>query len=319
MKTIYKKIFPIAFLMILVSGLPALAQSPAPSNQDTLLMIVLGLVLLVAILVLIVALYMVSVLKTVLQKEQILKAEAQGVKYVEEEKESLWSKINKKLSDAVPVEEEESIMLDHDYDGIKELDNHLPPWWTALFYITIIIGVIYLFNYHIIHIFPLQEEEYANELKKAKELQASLAKTGAVETIDLSNPQPDMSSGAIENGKSVFQTNCISCHAPDGGGGVGPNLTDNYWLHGGDFKSIITTIHEGVSGTSMIPWKNVLSPGQIRDVASYVTTLLGTTPANPKEPQGEFVEASTTKVEESSADSVKVDGVETNADTIQVE
>jgi len=305
MKTIYKKIFSISFFLILVSGLPALAQTNAASNQNMLLMIVLGLVLLVAILVLVVAIYMVAILKTILKKEQILKAEAEGVKYEEKEKVSLWSKINEKLTAAVPVEEEETVMLDHDYDGIKELDNHLPPWWKALFYITIIIGIIYFFNYHVIHIFPLQEEEYANELKKAEELQASLAESGSVETIDISNPEPDMEASAIEDGRSIFQTNCVSCHMADGGGNIGPNLTDDYWLHGGDFKSIFTTVHEGVSGTSMIPWKNVLSDVQVRNVASYVTTLIGTTPANPKEPQGELVEPSIQIPEENVADSVK--------------
>ncbi len=309
MKTIYKKIaLTFTLLMLTMVGSPLFAQT-APSdgfNQNAQLMIVLGLMLVVAILVLIVAIYLVSVLKTILKKEEVQQAEKAGVKLKPEK--SLWKSIDEKLTGAIPIEREEEVMLDHNYDGIMELDNHLPPWWKALFYITIIIGVIYLFGHHVIDIFPLQEEEYAAELAEAEAMLASLEESGAVETIDINNPVQSEDAAVISSGKSIFSINCASCHADDGGGKpqLGPNLTDNYWLHGGAFKNVFTTVHEGVTGTSMIAWKNVLSPIQIRDVASYVMTLRGTTPANPKEPQGELYEP------EVATQDVQVDSVQTN-------
>ena len=310
MKTIYKEIaLTFTLLIMTMMGSPLFAQTTSGGgvNQDTLLMIVLGLVLVVAILVLIVAIYMVTVLKTILKKEEVQKAEKAGVELKPEK--SLWKSIDEKLTGAVPIEREEDVMLDHDYDGIKELDNHLPPWWKALFYFTIIVGVIYLFGYHVIDIFPLQEEEYATQLAEAEAQLASLEESGAVEIIDVDNPVQSEKSDVIASGKSVFAINCASCHADDGGGKpqLGPNLTDNYWLHGGDFKSVFKTIHNGVPGTNMLEWGQLLSPVQIRDVASYVMTLRGTTPANPKEPEGELYEPET-----ASSDSTPADSVQTN-------
>ncbi len=312
MKTINKNIIyllTIFFLTFSAGSVSAQTAEGSGTSQETLIMIVMGLVLLVAILVLVVAIYMVMVIKSILKREEKIAAMEKGIKYIEEEKESWWTRINNKLNRSVPVEEESEVLLDHDYDGIKELDNHLPPWWKALFYFTVIVSVIYLFVYHVIPIFPLQEEEYAMELEKAEELQASLAASGSVETIDINNPEPSDDPTDISSGQSVFNINCLSCHAADGGGGIGPNLTDNYWLHGGDFQSIFDTVHEGVSGTSMIAWKNVLTPVQIRDVSSYIQTLVGTTPANPKAPEGELYEPS----------EMSVDQVEASADTVATE
>ena len=306
MKSKFKNIaFTFSFLMLAFMGNGLYAQSTSTAgNQDTLLMSVLGLVLVVAILVLIVAIYMVTVLKTILKKEEVLKADKEGVKV--KEGKSIWAAIDEKLTAAVPIEKEEEVLLDHNYDGIKELDNHLPPWWKALFYLTIIVAVIYLFTYHVIDVFPLQEEEYATELKEAEAMLAKLEETGAVETIDITNPVYTGDADVIASGKQIFSFNCASCHAPDGGGkpSLGPNLTDNYWIHGGEFKNIFMTVHEGVSGTSMIPWKNSLSPVQIRDVASFVMTLLGTTPAIPKEPEGDLY------VPEAAADTTVVSSVD---------
>lgn len=283
-----KNILFIIFMILVSAGFtPAMAQSGNPITQQELLLIVaLALILIVAILVLIVALYMVIVLKTILQKEQL--STEQETEEAKEKKPSFWSRFSRKVHDAVPVEEEESIMLDHDYDGIRELDNHLPPWWKWLFYFTIITAVVYLFLYHVIDVLPLQHEEYVQELERAEEMRAQMAATGEVETIDINNPEISTDESDIMKGQNVFKTNCISCHQADGGGGIGPNLTDQYWLHGGSFKNIFTTIHDGVDGTSMIAWKNVLTPVEIRNVASFVTTLRGTEPANPKEPQGEL-------------------------------
>jgi len=289
MKTLFQKIATIVFFLITGLGANgALAQSGGNmSQQEVLLIAVLLLVLLVAVIVLIVALYMVSIVKAIMQQEYGDKAAAE-MDAEAAQKPSFWKRFSHKMNDAVPVEEEESIMLDHNYDGIKELDNHLPPWWKWLFYITIIISVIYLFVYHVINVLPLQHEEYVNQLERAEEMQAQLASAGEVEQIDINDPQLSTEEEDLTSGRSVYNINCASCHAEDGGGGIGPNLTDNYWLHGGSFKDIFSTVHDGVDGTSMIAWKNVLTPVQVRDVSSFVTTLQGTDPANPKAPEGEL-------------------------------
>lgn len=287
MTAFHKKIIKRLILGVaILTGSPALAQSAHLTDQDLLMLVVAGAVLVVAILVLIVAIMLVMVLKTILQKEGALKSEAQAV--VQEAKPSLWERLNARLTKIVPVEKEETVMLDHDYDGIKELDNHLPPWWKWLFYFTIIVSVIYLFVYHVIDYFPLMDEEYAIEMKEANEKLATLEASGAVETIDVNNPVKSEDPAVIASGMSIFNTNCASCHAVDGGGGIGPNLTDNYWLHGGSFQDIFTVVNNGVDGTSMIAWKNVFSPVQVRDVSSYVATLVGTNPAASKDGEGEL-------------------------------
>lgn len=297
MNAFHKKILKTLILGVaLLTGSTALAQSAQMTDQDLLTLVVAGAVLVVAILVLIVAIMLVMVLKTILKKEGVLASA--DAKQPLEAKPSLWERLNARLTRAVPLEKEEAVMLDHDYDGIKELDNHLPPWWKWLFYATIIISVIYMIVYHVVDYLPLMEEEYALEMKEAEAKRASLEASGAVETIDVNNPVISDDPAVIASGQSIFNTNCASCHALDGGGGIGPNLTDNYWLHGGSFKDIFAVVNDGVDGTSMIAWKNVFSPVQVRDVASYVATLVGTTPASPKDQEGELyvpVETETTE------------------------
>lgn len=301
MNAFHKKILKTLILGVaLLTGSTALAQSAQMTDQDLLTLVVAGAVLVVAILVLIVAIMLVMVLKTILKKEGVLASA--DAKQPPEAKPSLWERLNARLTRAVPLEKEEAVMLDHDYDGIKELDNHLPPWWKWLFYATIIISVIYMIVYHVVDYLPLMEEEYALEMKEAEAKRASLEASGAVETIDVNNPVMSDDPAVIASGQSIFNTNCASCHALDGGGGIGPNLTDNYWLHGGSFKDIFTVVNNGVDGTSMIAWKNVFSPVQVRDVASYVATLVGTTPASPKDQEGELYVPEETETTEENAE-----------------
>lgn len=180
---------------------------------------------------------------------------------------------------------EAAITLDHEYDGIRELDNNLPSWWKYMFYATIVFAVIYLFYYHVFYAGPLQTEEYQTELAVAAARKASnLASSGA--KIDENSVVLLTDEADLGKGKNTYVTSCAACHGAQGEGGVGPNLTDDYWLHGGSVKDIFRTITNGVPEKGMISWKASLNPTQIQQVTSYVKSLHGSKPANGKDPQG---------------------------------
>lgn len=184
-----------------------------------------------------------------------------------------------------PMEKEADILLDHNYDGIKELDNSLPPWWLAMFYISIVFAGAYLGVYHYFESRPLQAEEYALEMQFAEEQKARYLARQA-NAVNESNVVALTDPGHLETGELIYQTNCAACHGQLGEGGVGPNLTDQYWLHGGDIKSVFKTIKYGVPEKGMIAWQSQLRPAAIHDVASFIMTLPGTNPPNGKEAQG---------------------------------
>jgi cytochrome c oxidase cbb3-type subunit 3 len=193
-----------------------------------------------------------------------------------------------------PITAEADMMLDHDYDGIKELDNHLPPWWKNLFWVTIIFSGIYGVLYHWTGSWDLQLSEYENELAVAKVEKEAWEKQ-QVNSISESTAKLLTDAGTLEEGKKLFTTNCTACHAADAGGGVGPNLTDDYWLHGNKIGDVFKTIKYGVPGKGMTAWQATLNPKQIQAVSSYVISLRGTKPAAPKEPQGNLVSAEESK------------------------
>jgi cytochrome c oxidase cbb3-type subunit III len=182
----------------------------------------------------------------------------------------------------VPIERENEIMLDHDYDGIKELDNNLPPWWVYMFYGTIAFGIFYIWFYHFNGTGKLQEDEYKMELAEAEDL----AKLQA-NKVDENSVKMLTDKTQLESGSAIYQKNCAACHGKLGEGGVGPNFTDEYWIHGGDIKSVFKTIKYGVPAKGMIPWQAQLGPSQMQEVASYIKTLKGTNPPNGKAPQGD--------------------------------
>jgi len=215
--------------------------------------------------------------------------EAHKQKIVLEPKETFVQRVMHQLTDAVPVEREEEVMTDHEYDGIYELDNNLPPWWKAMFYVTIVFGVAYLLHYHVFDTGDLQGAEYEKEVAAAQaEVEAFLAtQENSVDETNVTMVEDD---ARLASGQSMYMQKCSPCHGAEGGGGVGPNLTDQYWIHGGDIKDIYRTIKYGVPAKGMIPWESQLSPAQMQDISSYIITLEGTNPPNPKEPEGELYE-----------------------------
>lgn len=201
--------------------------------------------------------------------------------------ESTWYKdLMHKLTQTQPIEREGDLLLDHDYDGIKELDNNLPPWWVYLFYICIVFGVVYVARYEVFGADD-QETELKKEMAQAKIDVDEYLKTAP----DLMDEKTVVLLTDPENlaiGKEIFTTNCAACHRADGGGQIGPNLTDDRWVLGGGIKNLFHTItNGGRDGKGMIAWKGTLKPKEIQKVASYILSLQGSNPKDPKEPEGE--------------------------------
>jgi cytochrome c oxidase cbb3-type subunit 3 len=222
-----------------------------------------------------------------------------GVSERKEQKEAEKAKAHvkqpsliEKINASVAIEQEEEIMLDHNYDGIRELDNDLPPWWKYGFYLTIVFSVAYLIHFHISNTGKLQIQEYEDQLTEAK-LQMAEYKKKSANLVDESNATVLKDEGSLVSGKSIFMDNCAACHGRSGEGGVGPNLTDDYWLHEGGIKDIFKSIKYGWPEKGMKSWQQDLGAKQIHEVASYIKSLVGTKPGNPKEKQGEFYKEKT--------------------------
>lgn len=190
-----------------------------------------------------------------------------------------------KLNASVAVEKEKDILLDHNYDGIRELNNDLPPWWKYSFIISIFWAMGYLMYYHVLG-GPSSHDEYVVAMTVAKEQQEAYARLNAGKVDENTVTLAD--AAGIEDGKSIFTTNCSPCHGQHGEGIVGPNLTDNYWLHGGSLSDVFKSIKNGWPAKGMKSWQFDLSAVQIKDVASYVKSLAGTNPPNAKAPQGDL-------------------------------
>lgn len=171
----------------------------------------------------------------------------------------------------------EGNLLDHNYDEIQELDNPLPRWWVYLFYITIVFAGLYILYFHFGPGLSIQEQ-FAKDMEKGKSNNAQHA-------IIPEGPE------WVQKGKTVFQSKCTSCHGPEGGGLIGPNLTDAFWIHGkGTLPDIVHVIEKGVPEKGMLAWETMLKPEDIAAVANYVHSLKGNQPANAKPPQGEKVD-----------------------------
>lgn len=224
-----------------------------------------------------------AITNAMLTEEQKKAAEAQRL---EAKKNAWYRRLYKKMLDQKPIEAESEIIIDHNYDGIKELDNSLPPWWVYGFYATILFSAIYLIRYHILGA-DSQKVEYEKAMAAAQAQIEEYKKT-AKDLVDVNTVTLLTDAADLNEGKKVYSTLCIACHMADGGGGIGPNLTDNHWILGGGIKNVFNTISEGGrDGKGMVAWKQTLKPIEIAQVASYVLSLQGTTPANPKAPEGD--------------------------------
>ena len=309
MKTVRKHkeaiIRPITTMLLIALSTAAMAQDAtaaaetAPAVQSigglapTVFYVMVSVVFLELAIILVLLINIRFLVKAARDKEltETEKTELQ----VERKKRSYnwWNKLNK----FKPVEQEKDIDLGHDYDGIRELDNRLPPWWLWGFYVTIVFAVVYLWRYHVAETAPLSEEEFKISMQKGEEeVQAYLKKKG--EAVDENTVKVLSDAADLAGGEKVYTTSCVACHGAKGEGGVGPNLTDDYWLHGGDIKGIFKTIKYGVDGKGMAAWQSVYSPKQMAQVASYIKAMHGTNPPNGKEPQGVlFQEATGTTVD----------------------
>lgn len=272
----------VAFALSLLMISPVLAQDSASagssqmSGEELILLTLIGSVIVLCILVLFTTLYAASVLYSIYQKQKT------GL-----EGQTIWKLMMQKMTMAVPLEKEADVLLDHDYDGIKELDNHLPPWWVYMFYGTVAFAFIYMMIYHVFNWAPLSKEEYQIAMETAA-VEVAAYREQMANSIDETNVQfVKDDEAALADGETIYVENCATCHGELLEGGTGPNLTDEFWIHGGGVKNVFSTIKYGVAKKGMISWEKKLKPDQIQNVASFILTKQGSNPPNAKEAQGE--------------------------------
>jgi cytochrome c oxidase cbb3-type subunit III len=284
----------LTFVFVLATGFSAFAQESKatsflsdPVNHPLApLYALIFLIALIIIMITVVGIAMVRVVNGLTDKAAKERAEKEGKVY--RPRPSYWNRLIQTANASVAVEDEKTIELSHAYDGIRELDNHLPPWWKWLFYATIVWAGVYMVIYHFGGSLPLMEEEYRNEVAVAQEQRNKFLASQPKVNIDENALTYAHDDAIIAKGKEIYSINCSPCHKNDGGGGIGPNLTDEYWLHGGDVKDVYATVKNGVPEKGMVSWANVLSPEQLRDVSFFIMSIKGSNPAGAKGPQGEI-------------------------------
>lgn len=273
-----KKINLSAILMLGASA--AMAQTNTDGSDMTFQYVwlcIMGVLLLVLLLLVFTLQKVVSVLKIELSG---------GVYPVASEEQTTWEK----LLSLKPLSAEKEIELDHNFDGIKELNNPIPFWFNLLFGVTIAVAIAYMLFYHVFNIGDLQAKEYETALVQAEEAKQAYIKQ-AGNLIDENSVVLLTDESKIKEGAEMFVAKCVVCHGDKGQGNVGPNLTDDYWIHGGDVQSIFKTIKYGVPSKGMVAWQNSMNGAQIQALTSFIHTLKGTNPAGAKAPQGELVVA----------------------------
>jgi cytochrome c oxidase cbb3-type subunit III len=305
MRTLASYLRVIGFMVIAYLLLEFTSESGAQSavEQHPIIWAIFGMILLFAIAIEIVN----EALRSILYRS----LDAEALRQNKEKRFGWFKRIYKKLVGGRPIEQEGEIILDHNYDGIKELDNQLPPWWVYGFYATIVFAVIYLARYHIFDGTD-QIGEYEIEMAEAKIAIDEYRKTAKdlvdVNTVELLTEAEDLNAG-----KAIFTTSCVVCHKDDGGGSIGPNLTDENWILGGGIKNVFNTIMEGGrDGKGMISWKSELKPLEMAQVASYLLTFQGTTPAEPKAAEGD-IWIDPDAPEEATIDEMKTEDVDSTA------
>ncbi|MDQ2863823.1 MAG: c-type cytochrome [Bacteroidota bacterium] len=197
-----------------------------------------------------------------------------------------WIRFGNKLTKAVPLANEEEVVMDHEYDGIRELDNALPPWWKYGFYITIGVAIVYFLNYSVLGYGKNPTQEYAAQMAQAQ-VEKENYEANNKDKIDENNV-PMANAAGLTAAKEIFTTKCFACHGKQGEGGAGPNLTDDYWLHKGSLNDVYQSIKHGYPDKGMQAWSTVYTPKEISFLASYIETLHGTNPPNAKAPQGDL-------------------------------
>ncbi len=291
----------VALLLLGAQNVHAAAETSTyftPTTSDLWMIIFIDVILLAT------GLYMALMLKKVItvvrgtEEEEALEQAKEAVAA----QPGLIQRIISKLTDRKAIEEEVDILMDHEYDGIQELDNNLPPWWKYGFYVSIIFAFIYLIHFHITKTGELSAAEYHTEMvTAAEEIEAYLRDKAMA--VDERTVVAVTDEGRLKSGQSSYEELCVACHGMQGEGGVGPNLTDEFWIHGGSIRDVFKTIKYGVEVKGMKSWKKELTPMQIQDVASYIMLFKGTNPPNGKEPQGERW------VEEVISDSTAIDSL----------
>jgi cytochrome c oxidase cbb3-type subunit 3 len=266
------------------------------STGNTSVDIVIALMIITSVMVLGVAILMLKVIKFYVkeavnpvpfatpEERERRRLEAEALKALEKKKPSIWTR----LMQLKPLEEEGSLVMEHKFDGIAELNNPTPAWFMVLFYGTILFAIGYLLNYHVFNYGKLQDEEYVAEIEKAAEDKVAFlaSPANAASAVNENNIVQSKDAAVLKSGQALYATRCPPCHGEHGQGLVGPNLTDEYWLHGGKIKDVFKTIKYGVPEKGMISWEKSMSAQQISDIANYILSMQGTKPADPKAPQG---------------------------------
>ncbi len=285
-------------LLTLLLTTPIWAAEEGAEGTSKLDWAIENIVMIMGVAVIASALYLLwTATKTIWRAQTASKFEAQGLSHevavAKAKKESFLSYIYQQLDGGVSLEKESDVLLNHNYDGIQELDNNLPPWWVGMFYATIVFAFVYIGIYHFSDIGKLQIEEYEQEVIEAE--RAIAAYNAAQKAEKAANLSAETVTALTDTdrlaaGQANFKSYCAACHGMKGEGieNLGQNLTDKYWIHGGSINDIFRTISEGVPGKPMVAWKEAISAEEIQELASYIMTLQGTNPPNARPPEGEI-------------------------------
>jgi len=270
-----------------------------PSTYLVIVTIALFITLLIAAIVLLKALK--TIIKVTMpdleQEEKSLAIPDSNKKLQRKEK---WNKI----WGLNPLDKEEEITIDHEYDGIRELDNPIPMWFNALFYSSIAFAIGYLLVYHVFGWGMTQEQEYIAAVQEGEKQRIEFLESSG-SNIDENSVTVDLSPEFVASGQEIFLQNCGMCHGNQGEGLIGPNLTDEYWLHGGKVGEVFRTIKYGVPEKGMVPWEANLTPVQIAQVTNFILSIAGSNPPDPKAPEGDRKEAEATE-EKADAENVNI-------------